>query len=62
MSLNPVVSQRAVQYLEGVRRHKLDLEAKHKTTVRIGHFCIAWMVKNVADIIITISKLVKTGE
>ena len=36
---------------EGVRTHKLDLEAKLKTTVRIGHPCIAWMVENVADII-----------
>ena len=36
---------------EGVRTHKLDLEAKLKTTVRIGHPSIAWMVENVADII-----------
>ena len=42
------IEERAVQDLEGVRTHKLDLEAKLKTTVRTGHPCIAWMV---ADII-----------
>ena len=36
---------------EGVRTHKLDIEAKLKTTVRIGHLCISWLFENVADII-----------
>ena len=46
------IAERAVQDLEeGVRTHKLDLEAKLKTTVRISHPCISWMVENVADII-----------
>ena len=35
------LAQRAVQDLEEeVRTHKLDLEAKQKTRVRIGHPCI----------------------
>ena len=51
MNLNPIVSQRAEQDLEGVRTHKLNLEAKLKTTLRNGHPCIAWMVENVADLI-----------
>ena len=47
-----VIADRAVQDLDdGVRTHKLDLEAKLQTTVRIGHPCIVWMVENVADII-----------
>ena len=29
----------------------LDLEAKLKTTVRIGHPCIEWLVEKVEDII-----------
>ena len=46
------IAERAVQDLEeGVRTHKLDLEAKLKTTVRISHPCMSWMVENVADII-----------
>ena len=46
------IAERAVQDLEGgVRTHKLDLEAKLKTTLRIGRPCIAWMVEIVADII-----------
>ena len=45
------IAERAVQDLEGVRTHKLDLEAKLRTTVRIGHPCIAWQVEKVADII-----------
>ena len=44
------IAERAVQDLEGVRTHKLDHEAKRKSTVRIGHRCIAWLVENVADI------------
>ena len=36
---------------EGVRTHKLDLEAKLQTKVQISHPCISWMVENVADII-----------
>ena len=43
------IAARAVQDLEGVRTHQLDLAAKLKTTVRIGHLCTAWMVENVAD-------------
>ena len=34
---------------EGFRTHKLDLETKLKTTVRIGHLCISWAEENVAD-------------
>ena len=46
------IAERAVQDLEeGIRTHKLDLEAKLKTPVRISHPCISWMVENVADII-----------
>ena len=45
------IAERAAQDLEGVRTHNLDLEAKLKTTLRIGHPCITWMVENVADII-----------
>ena len=44
------ITERAVQDLEGVRTHKLDLKVELKSTVRIGHRCIAWLVKNVADI------------
>ena len=40
------IAERAAQDLEGVRTHNLDLEAKLKTTLRIGR-----MVENVADII-----------
>ena len=45
------IAERAVQDLEGVRTHKLDLETKLKMAVGIGHPCIAWLVENVADII-----------
>ena len=46
------IAERVVQDLEeGVRTHKLDLEAKLKTTVRKSRPCISWMVENVADII-----------
>ena len=31
--------------------HQLDCEAKLKTTVRIGHPCVPWLVETVADII-----------
>ena len=46
------IAERTVQDLEeGVRTHNLVLEAKLKTTVRISHPGISWMVENVADII-----------
>ena len=45
------IAERAVQDLEGVRTHKLDLETKLKTALRIGHPCNAWMVESVEDII-----------
>ena len=45
------ITESAVQDLEGVRTHKLDLKVELKSTVRIGHRCIAWLLKNVADII-----------
>ena len=51
-SQSNIIAERTVQDLEdGVRTHKLDLEAKLKTTLRISHPCISWMVENVADII-----------
>ena len=31
--------------------YQSDLDAKLKTTVQIGHPCIAWIVENVADTI-----------
>ena len=45
------IARRAVQDIERVRTLKLDLEAKLKTTVGIGHPCIAWLVEYVAEVI-----------
>ena len=46
------VAERAVQDIEdGVRTHKLDLEAKAGQPIPITHDIIPWMVENVADLI-----------
>ena len=45
------IVETAVQDLDGVRTHKFEIEATLKTTVRLGHLCIEWMVENVADVI-----------